>query len=87
MDVSVSITGFSRKGEKLPMIQVSGDKGTTASSGSEGYDGLVRVIAEFFQTGRPPFDPAETLEVFEFMTAAQLSKEQGGAEVPLAQLR
>jgi hypothetical protein len=44
-------------------------------------------IAEFFQTGRPPFDPAQTLEVFEFMTAAQLSKERGGAEVPLAELR
>jgi predicted dehydrogenase len=79
--------GILKTGEKLPMIQVSGDKGTAASSGSEGYEGLVKVIAEFFQTGRPPFDPAQTLEVFEFMTAAQLSKERGGAEVPLAELR
>ena len=30
---------------------------------------------------------AQTLEVFEFMTAAQLSKERGGAAVPLAELR
>ena len=76
-----------KSGEKLPMLQVWGDKGTTESSGSDGYDGLVRAIAEFFHTGRPPFDPAQTLEVFEFMTAAQLSKERGGAEVPLAELR
>jgi hypothetical protein len=32
-------------------------------------------------------DPAETIELFEFMTAAQLSKERSGAEVPLAELR
>ena len=43
----------------------------------------MRAIAEFFQTGRAPVDPAETIEVFEFMTAAQLSKDRGGAEVPL----
>ncbi len=30
---------------------------------------------------------AQTLEVFEFITAAQLSKERGGAAVPLAELR
>jgi predicted dehydrogenase len=76
-----------KRGEKLPVIQVSGDKGTTESSGPEGYENLVVAIAEFFQTGRSPVDPAQTLEVFEFMDAAQLSKERGGAEVRLAELR
>ena len=76
-----------KSGEKRPMIQVWGDKGTTESSGPEGYDGLVKAIAEFFHTGRQPFDQAQTLEVFEFMTAAQLSKHLDGAEVPLAELR
>ena len=52
-----------------------------------GYDGLVQAIAEFFQTGRPPVDVAETIELFEFMTAAQVSKERNGAAVPLAELR
>lgn len=79
--------GLLKTGEKPPMLRVWGDKGTAESSSSDGYDGLVRVIAEFFQTGRPPVDPAQTLEVFEFMTAAQLSKERGGAEVLLAELR
>jgi predicted dehydrogenase len=76
-----------KSGEKRPMLQVWGDKGTTESSGPEGYDGLVKAIAEFFHTGRQPFDQAQTLEVFEFMTAAQLSKHLDGAEVPLAGLR
>ena len=76
-----------KAGEKRPMLQVWGDKGTTESSGPEGYDGLVKAIAEFFHTGRQPFDQAQTLEVFEFMTAAQLSKHLDGAEVPLAELR
>ena len=69
------------------MITVWGTDGTTTSTGAGGYDGLVRAIAEFFHTGRPPVDPAETLEVFEFMTAAQLSQDRGGAEVPLEELR
>ena len=70
-----------------PMLEVTGATGTAKSGGSGNYDGLVLAIAEFFQTGRPPVDNAETLEIFEFMTAAQISKERGGAEVRLAELR
>ena len=44
-------------------------------------------MAEFFQTGRPPVNPAETIEIFEFMTAAQQSKDRGGVQVLLEQLR
>jgi predicted dehydrogenase len=76
------------KGEKnVPVLRIWGTDGTTESKQSGGYEGLDRAIAEFFHTGRPPVDPAETLEIFEFMTAAQLSKERGGASVPLAELR
>jgi len=74
------------KGEKVPPIRIWGTGGTTESKGG-GYDGLVNAIAEFFHTGRPPVNPAETLEIFEFMTAAQLSKDRNGASVPLAELR
>jgi len=86
-DGRVGIYYAPAKGEKVPAIRIWGTKGTTESKSSGGYDGLVKVIAEFFQTGRPPVDPAETIELFEFMTAAQVSKERGGAEVPLAELR
>ena len=75
------------KGEKPPMIRIWGDAGTTESAGAAGYSGLLLAIAEFFHTGRPPVDAAETVELFEFMTAAQLSKERDGAAVPLAELR
>src|SRR4051812_32456206 len=79
--------GVTGKGEKLPIVRVYTDGGTVDSAGGGGYEGLVREIAEFFHTGKPPVDPAETREVFEFMSAAQLSAEKGGAEVPLASLR
>ncbi len=75
------------KGEKVPVLRVWGADGSIEARGDGGYDRLVRAIAEFFQTGRPPVDPAETLEIFEFMTAAQLSKDRAGALVPLAELR
>ena len=64
-----------------------GEAGTASTTMPANYDGIVRVIAEFFQTGRPPVDPAETIEMFEFMTAADRSKERQGAEVALAELR
>jgi predicted dehydrogenase len=75
--------------DKLPLLRIWGDKGTADSvevkSGT--YEGLLLEIAKFFQTGKPPVDPAESLEIIEFMTAAQLSKERGGATVALAELR
>jgi hypothetical protein len=74
-------------GEKPPMLRIWGERGTAEATGTGGYEGLVRAVAEFFQTGRPPVDAAETVEIFEFMTAAQQSKEHGGAAVPLAGLR
>ena len=46
------------KGEKLPMIRIWSTEGATDSAGSEGYDGLVRAIAEFFHTGQAPVDAA-----------------------------
>jgi hypothetical protein len=38
---------------------------------------------KFFQTGKPPVTPEETIEIFAFMDAAQKSKEQGGRPVKL----
>ena len=44
-------------------------------------------MAEFFQTGRSPVPVEQTIEILEFMTAADLSRDRRGAEVPLAELR
>lgn len=80
--------GMTGKGEKQPVLRVWGESGAAVeSTGSGGYEELDRAVAEFFHTGKPPVDPAETVEVFEFMTAAQRSAERGGVEIPLAELR
>jgi hypothetical protein len=62
--------------------------GTAASSSREGanYGELMREIVQFFQSRRPPVSNRETLEIFEFLYAAQRSKEMGGRPVKLAAL-
>ena len=47
------------------------------------YGPLLVEIAKFFRTRVPPVKPEETLEMFAFMEAADLSKGRGGAAVPL----
>ena len=79
--------GTLASGQRQPLIRVWGETGTTESTGSGGYEALLLAAAEFFHTGRPPFDVAETIEIFEFMTAADVSKERNGAEVALSTLR
>jgi hypothetical protein len=48
-----------------------------------GYQGLVKEILQFFQTGKPPVPEEETLEMFAFMDAAQRSKAAGGQPMKL----
>ncbi len=52
----------------------------------DAYEGLLREIVKFFKTGRPPLDPAETIELFAFMSAADESKAKGGIPVELQPL-
>ncbi len=49
----------------------------------EGYKPLVVEICKFFRTGRAPVSLDETLEMFAFMEAADVSKRTGGAPVAL----
>lgn len=76
-----------KKGPYMPLVKVWGTEGEAESKGGYNYEGLVETIAKFFHTGEAPIDPLETLEIIEFMTAAQLSKERDGAEVALEELR
>jgi hypothetical protein len=62
---------------------VFGSKAIMPSGGYAGYQPLVVEIAKFFQTGRPPVNADETLEIYAFMEAADESKRQGGAQVKL----
>jgi predicted dehydrogenase len=49
------------------------------------YEGLVREIVKFFETGKPPVANAVTLEIIAFMDAAQRSKEAGGKPMRLSE--
>ena len=73
-------TGVFREGKSY-----NGYAKGTAGEGPVGkYDGyrpLVVEIVKYFKTGEIPVQPAETLEIYAFMEAADESKRQGGAEV------
>ncbi len=56
------------------------------AAGGSMYKALVEEIVKFFRTGVPPVSPDETLEIFTFMQAAQVSKERGGQEVAMSDI-
>jgi predicted dehydrogenase len=60
---------------------VFGEKGTMALGPYAGYDPLLIKILEFFKTGTDPVKREETIEIFAFMQAADISKSKGGAPV------
>lgn len=51
-----------------------------------GYGGLAIELAKFFKGGAAPVTPAETLEIFALLQAADESRMQNGAMVPLKNL-
>lgn len=51
-----------------------------------GYDPLLLEIINYFETGKVPISPEETLEIFAFMTAADESKAQGGRPVNMQEV-
>ena len=64
-----------------------GTKGAASLGGFEGYKPLVIEIVKFFRTGTPPVDPAETLDLYAFMEAADESRRQGGVPVDVATVK
>jgi predicted dehydrogenase len=72
-----------RKGPTPHKVIVFGTKQVAEQKGSGDYAPLVREIVKFFQTGITPVSPAETVEIFAFMEAADESKRQGGAPVSI----
>jgi predicted dehydrogenase len=76
-----------RRGKDGYGISLFGEKAILQSgSQSEGYRPLLVEIVKFFQTRVAPVDPEETLEMFAFMEAADISKRGGGVTVPLSQV-
>ena len=62
---------------------VYGDKSIELLDGEGGYDPLLVEVVKFFESGKPPVSPEETIEIFAFMEAADESKKQGGKVVTL----
>jgi predicted dehydrogenase len=58
-----------------------GSEGNLDLGSFDGYLGLLRKIAEFFRSGVSPVNPAETLEIYGFMEAADESRRRGGQAV------
>ncbi|GAB3795198.1 Gfo/Idh/MocA family oxidoreductase [Spirosoma humi] len=48
-----------------------------------GYEPLLQDIITYYETGKVPVTPEETIEIFAFMEAADESKRRGGAAVTL----
>ena len=62
---------------------VFGEKTIAAIGPYGGYKPLVVQIAQFFRTGTPPVQAAETIQLYAFMQAAFESKSHGGMPVSI----
>lgn len=58
-----------------------GEKGVEQIGGFAGYEPLLIEVIKFFKSGDVPVDPKETLDIYAFMSAADVSKAQGGKPV------
>lgn len=61
--------------------------GNTKLGPYAGYEPLLAEIINYFETGKVPVTPEETIEIFAFMEAADESKRRGGAAVSLESVR
>lgn len=59
------------------------ETGTVQAGGYMGYKVLLDRILDYFLTGVAPIEPEETMEIFAFMKASNMSLERGGASVSL----
>lgn len=63
-----------------------GEKGIAPVGTFQGYEGLLEKIIEFFNTGISPVPAKETLEIYAFMQAADISKQRGGIPVKMQEI-
>jgi predicted dehydrogenase len=78
-DKGVSTAGIYGHGVPVKGIVPTDDK-------YMGYGGLAIELAKFFKTGQPPVAAAETLEIYALLQAAEESRAQNGAVIPLPNL-
>ncbi|MCF0233886.1 MAG: Gfo/Idh/MocA family oxidoreductase [Thermoguttaceae bacterium] len=73
-----------RKGSAPYGAKVYCEKGVEVGGKYEGYEPLLVEICKFFETGVAPVDPQETINMFAFMSAADVSRKEKGATIQLA---
>lgn len=66
--------------------RVHGEKAILNLGKFTGYERLLQRIIQFFQTGIAPVPAEETMELYAFMSAADLSKKRKGKEVLLKEV-
>jgi len=74
-----------RGGKSSASVRIYGTEGMIEAE-SSGYKPLVDEIVRFFKTGDIPVSAEETIEIYAFMSAADISKTQDGAFVSLEEL-
>ena len=72
-----------RNGKTPHKVIVFGTKAVAEQGHGGGYELLVAHIMEFFKTGEPPVDFTESLEIYAFMEAADVSKRNKGRPVKI----
>ena len=72
-----------RNGKHIYGGTAFGEKGAASVGDYAGYNPLLVQIIEFFRTGKVPVQAEETLEIYAFMEAAQVSRQNNGAPVQL----
>lgn len=76
------VRGASFRGGYGALVEGSKKSGSAMGKFS-GYGNLLVEIAKFFQTGKPPVNAEDTLEVLAFMEAADVSKNRNGEPVTI----
>ena len=72
-----------KKGPAIYGGTAFGAKKAIEVGGYQGYKVLLEQILNFFQTGISPISREETIEIFTFMKASNMSKEENGRIVTL----
>lgn len=70
-----------RKGQGGYGITVFGEEGISTLNKYAGYEPLLEEVCKFYESGISPIPIEETLEIFAFMQAAEVSKAKGGISV------
>ncbi len=60
------------------------EKGAVTTGNYEGYLPLLHAVLDFFESGIPPVSKEETLEIFAFMKASNMSVKAGGKPVRIS---